>query len=180
MVENKHGLMLEAKDSNDNLVGVYVDVIKLPIKQSFDIALFGDNPDHVNIYIDENKYRTVYIDDDFNTIKAGDYIRISLTTDNYENNIYEKALQKYGKQAQVMMFMEESAELTKELSKYIRSISSGGISDLDNELNILSEMADVYIIMEQLKYMFDFTDEMISEEIDKKLEKLKSYLADGD
>lgn len=59
---------------------------------------------------------------------------------------YSEAVRIYGKQSQLIMAMEEMAELSKELSKNIR-----GEHNADA---LAEEMADVEIMLEQLKVIF--------------------------
>lgn len=67
---------------------------------------------------------------------------ISLKTVNY-NNIYEKAINTYGENAQLDMVIEEMSELTKEICKKKRG--------KHNSEEIIEEIADVEIMIEQLK-----------------------------
>ena len=55
-------------------------------------------------------------------------------------DIYTAAVKKFGKEHQLVLCMEEMAELTKELSKNITNISE--------------EMDDVEIMLEQLRVIF--------------------------
>ncbi len=61
-------------------------------------------------------------------------------------DIYTAAVKKYGKEHQLVLCMEEMAELTKELSKNMRGSK--------NITNISEEMADVEIMLEQLRVIF--------------------------
>ena len=58
--------------------------------------------------------------------------------------LLEKAIKKWGKNAQVLMAVEEMSELTHELLADLRG----------REHNILEEMADVEIMLEQLKIIY--------------------------
>lgn len=60
--------------------------------------------------------------------------------------IYTAAVKKFGKEHQLVLCMEEMAELTKELSKNMRGSK--------NITNISEEMADVEIMLEQLRVIF--------------------------
>ena len=60
------------------------------------------------------------------------------------NEIYEKLLKKYTLNKQYVVAIEELAELQKELTKALRSKG-----DIDH---IAEEIADVEIMIEQLKY----------------------------
>lgn len=61
--------------------------------------------------------------------------------------ILKSAIARYGNEAQMIIAMEEMAELTKELSKFLRGAH--------NEDAIAEEIADVRIMLEQLEIMFD-------------------------
>lgn len=61
--------------------------------------------------------------------------------------VCKRAVDTWGKHHQLTICMEEMAELTKELSKNIRG--------QDNDPGIAEEIADVEIMLEQLKVIFD-------------------------
>jgi len=63
-----------------------------------------------------------------------------------------RAVGAWGKQSQLVICMEEMAELTKELSKNLRG--------RDNDLNVAEEIADVEIMLEQLKLIFDIRQDV--------------------
>ena len=63
-----------------------------------------------------------------------------------QRDTYRAAVEAYGKTSQLIMAMEEMSELTKELSKNMRGQS--------NVSAISEEMADVEILLEQLKVIF--------------------------
>ena len=81
--------------------------------------------------------------------------------------IYEKALRTWGTQAQIMMALEEMSELTKELCKHI--------SGRHNGAEIIDEVADVTIMMEQLRLIFGI-NEAVCEQMDVKMLRLKKRL----
>lgn len=64
-----------------------------------------------------------------------------------EQEIYKAAIDKYGANQQMMVAIEEMAELTKELCKNIRGRK--------NKENIAEEIADVQIMLEQMKLLHD-------------------------
>lgn len=64
-----------------------------------------------------------------------------------KDEILKSAIARYGENAQMIIAMEEMAELTKELSKFLRGAH--------NEDAIAEEIADVRIMLEQLEIMFD-------------------------
>ena len=61
--------------------------------------------------------------------------------------VLRKALDTYGKTSQITMAFEEMSELMKELSKNLRG--------RDNRSEIAEEIADVEIMLEQMKMLFD-------------------------
>lgn len=80
------------------------------------------------------------------------------------DDLYKKALETYGLEAQLDMLVEEMSELTKEVCKRKRGRA--------NDLQILQEVADVEIMLEQLKRLFPAGSfSMIKDEKLKRLEK---------
>lgn len=74
-------------------------------------------------------------------------------------DLYAAAVKKYGKISQLIMCMEEMAELTKEISKSI-----GGV---DNSSAISEEIADVEIMLEQLRVIYHNRSEVDTIKADK-------------
>jgi hypothetical protein len=83
----------------------------------------------------------------------------------------EKAISTYGADAQLNVAIEEFAELTKEICKHKRYA--------DNRANIVEEMADCYIMLDQLSIIFGITFSEIDKEKDKKIARLEMRLAEG-
>ena len=84
---------------------------------------------------------------------------------------YSEAVRTYGKQSQLIMAMGEMAELTKELSKNIRGAK--------NTSAISEEMADVEIMLEQLKIIFgnrSEVDRVRCEKLDRLIVRLTGEL----
>lgn len=67
-----------------------------------------------------------------------------------ENDTYRHAIRHYGREEQTVVAIEEMAELTKELSKNYRG--------KENREAIAEEVADVEIMLEQLKRIFGIPD----------------------
>lgn len=67
--------------------------------------------------------------------------------------LYEMAIKTYGMQAQIDVAIEEMAELTKALLK-TRRVGGGSI------YNVAEEIADVEIMLEQLKLIFNCENEL--------------------
>ena len=84
--------------------------------------------------------------------------------------ILERAIKTYGKDMQLTVAVEELSELIKEICKFKR-----GEANLDN---IIEEIADCYIMLEQLEIIFDIEDSDIVKQIDKKLDRLEGRLAE--
>ena len=70
------------------------------------------------------------------------------------NQLYAKALLKWGKWPQVNMAIEEMSELTKELCKNLRG--------RHNKEQIAEEIADVEIMLGQMKLLYQCQDEVDS------------------
>ena len=62
-----------------------------------------------------------------------------------EKGVYKEALDKWGA-AQIIILFEEMAELQKELTKYLRG--------KENRIEIAEEIADVEIMLAQMKILF--------------------------
>lgn len=80
--------------------------------------------------------------------------------------IYKKALETYGTEPQVYMVFEECGELINALAKYHRGRA--------NERDIITELADVSIMVEQMATMINY-DEYLKEK-DNKIIRLKERL----
>ncbi|MBR4932470.1 MAG: hypothetical protein IKZ02_05540 [Alphaproteobacteria bacterium] len=85
-------------------------------------------------------------------------------------NILKKAITKWGNHSQLLMVLEEMSELQKEILKNINR-------QKDNVDAIIDEVADVEIMLEQLKYIYQI-DEAVKQRIPVKLEKVKARLED--
>lgn len=84
-----------------------------------------------------------------------------------ELKIFRNALQTFGMQAQILMVLEEMAELQKELCKYLRN----GESD---DCRIAEELADVEIMLDQMKLLFGTG--RVQREREKKVQRLRARL----
>lgn len=84
--------------------------------------------------------------------------------------VLKQAIETYGAEAQLNVAIEEFAELTKEICKHKRY--------MDNTKAIIEEMADCYIMLEQMKMIFGLCSTVIPDAMDKKIKRLKSQLAD--
>ena len=84
--------------------------------------------------------------------------------------LYLKAIYFWGEQFQIDMMIEECAELTKSLLKRRRS------NNLNANAHIEEEIADVEIMLEQMKLIFNADNiQLLKEEKIKRLKKLLNY-----
>lgn len=75
-------------------------------------------------------------------------------------SVLEKAIEKWGKEAQTIVAMEECAELIKEGSKMLR-----GQGNIDH---LIEEIADVMICIEQLEIIYDIDNgDVLTEQVFK-------------
>ena len=84
-----------------------------------------------------------------------------------EKDIFRSAIETYGAVMQITVAFEEMSELQKELCKYIRCIGS--------QENIAEEIADVEIMMEQMKMLFFFFSDVLQVR-EKKVKRLKERM----
>lgn len=83
----------------------------------------------------------------------------------------------YGLKAQSDLLIEETAELTKALSKFYRVFiddyqkPSKPITEAEAIANITEEIADVEIMLEQVKYMFGISYDTIEDIKEKKVKR---------
>ena len=82
----------------------------------------------------------------------------------------ERAIEAYGKDMQLNVAIEEFSELIKELCKNKRGN--------DNRENIIVELADCYIMMEQIEIIFKIGGAEIHKKVNEKLNRLEKRLAE--
>lgn len=80
-------------------------------------------------------------------------------------NVMIDALEYYGNDPQVDVAIEEMSELIKELLKNRRG--------KENRSMIADEMADVYIMLEQLKFIFGINETELKVNAEFKIQRLK-------
>lgn len=81
---------------------------------------------------------------------------------NYDD-ILKKNIEINGELTELIVLMEELAELTKEITKYIRYGN--------NRQAILEELADVMVMCRQLMLMLMIGEEELAEEIERKVKR---------
>lgn len=80
----------------------------------------------------------------------------------------EKAIQTYGKDAQLTVAIEELSELIKEICKSKRGA--------DNRTQIVEELADCHIMLDQIALIFDIGMDEIGEMMIDKIIRLEKIL----
>ena len=85
-----------------------------------------------------------------------------------KEKIYRKVIGKYGIEAQLDMVIEEMSELTKEICKIKRGKGK--------YMNIVEEIADVEIMLDQLKMICQIRVNVLHDMKFQKLERLKEVL----
>lgn len=81
----------------------------------------------------------------------------------------------FGKPSQSLKLIEELSELIHEVS-VLSGLSFSDRSRTVIHNNLVEEIADVYIMLEQFKFLYDIPDEFVSYCIDYKLDRtLKRY-----
>lgn len=86
-------------------------------------------------------------------------------------SIYNRAFRKWGQKAQIEMATEELAELIVAIRHYERN-------KITKE-DLITELADVYIMMEQIQMMSCVSAFDVEMEMDRKLDRLESRLSVG-
>lgn len=81
--------------------------------------------------------------------------------DDKQHAVWHESIEKYGKETQSIVCMEECSELIQAVSKCLR-----GKPDATD--NLAEEMADVTICLHLLQEMYGITDEQLDEWIDRK------------
>lgn len=72
-----------------------------------------------------------------------------------DQEVYKQAIGFFGVRHQVDLAVEEMSELTKALMKYRRAEEKGAEDKTDERLSIIEEMADVEVMFDQLKMIYD-------------------------
>lgn len=71
-----------------------------------------------------------------------------------QQEILKKAVEHYGKEAQLRQLQEECAELIVAINHYLRDKNE------KNKNNLLEEIADISVMFEQLPYILENGDDM--------------------
>ena len=90
-----------------------------------------------------------------------------------QTQICEKAIDTFGEISQMIKATEEMGELIRAIS---RVILQQGESDVQTESNYNEEIADVTIMLEQLKYTRHYKQELVDYWKEEKLKRLKGIV----
>ena len=88
-----------------------------------------------------------------------------------EVKIMQTALDQWGLNAQVGQTIEECAELIVVLQKYINRTERPEVDD------ILGEIADVEMMLAQMRLVLGIDDDALRKRIEEKFERLSQYLS---
>ena len=99
---------------------------------------------------------------------------MSEMTQEREGAILEAAIYKFGRIPQVIVTIEEMAEFTKALTKWLRNLESGQCDASQITASIHEEMADVGIMLNQLALIFGDPTEYEIEKLER-LEQLVNH-----
>lgn len=102
------------------------------------------------------------------------------TPEQWEMNLYETAVEKFGRKAQILMAVEEMSELSKALLKFIRFEDFGQGRKEDVLKSVDEERADVSIMLNQLDVIFGDNSEMECRKLDHLVEILGKSVAEAE
>lgn len=86
------------------------------------------------------------------------------------SEVFKQAIETYGAEGQLNVAIEELSELIKEICKHKRGT--------DNTEAIIEEMADCYIMLEQMQMIFGIGSTVIQDAMNKKVNRLKRRLTE--
>lgn len=89
---------------------------------------------------------------------------------------YQQAMELWTPEFQIMMLNEEMAELTIAINKMMRLKSSDTQVISSKRCDILTEIADVKIMLEQMQVLFKISDKEVDEEYIRKLTKMEGMM----
>ena len=92
-----------------------------------------------------------------------------------EISIMQTALDRWGLKAQVGQTVEECAELIVALQKYVNRTPKPESVD-----NILDEIADVEMMLAQMRLVLGIDDDTLRKLIEHKFERLSQYLSEDE
>lgn len=116
-------------------------------------AVNANLPERIAAY--QNDCRKVFADEywDDKAVIAGKCLVVGPAGEDFRRDrILRDAVQTWGRDAQMLMMIEEMSELAKAICKYYRVVNNKTANEAFE--NIREEMADVQIMLDQMKVMF--------------------------
>jgi len=141
-----HIKLVKNKSDKVLFLNELTEELKIP---EWDIAIVEDTVDTLNKIANSHMYYTVHVSSFF---EEDDYNEII----NKQEEIFKKSIEIYGKDAQCRQAMEECAELIQAINKCLRYPN-----DDFKVTNLIEEIADVKIMLFQLKEMFEISNSTI-------------------
>ena len=103
-----------------------------------------------------------------------------IKTELIDKDLLDKIIEEFGYEPQYNMLCEECAELTKAMLKYIRHAKFSKTDESEGDkTNIADEIADVSIMLSQVKQMLDL-ESQVEERIKFKIDRLITRLDEHD
>lgn len=135
-------------------------------------AVNANLPERIAAY--QNDCRKVNADEcwDDRAVIARKCLVMGAGDDCRRERILWDAVRTWGRDAQMLMMVEEMSELTKEICKFYRTTDDKSASAVAG--NILEEMADVQIMLDQMKIMFGRVEPMMRVKLDRLEKRLEA------
>lgn len=99
---------------------------------------------------------------------------IEITVPDHITEVFESAIQKWGRQKQIEMIEEEAIELALAVRKYLRKGETDETKD-----NIVDELADIQVMVYQSIYLFPELHEKVVERFNYKVSRLKRRISES-
>lgn len=135
-------------------------------------AVNANLPERIAAY--QNDCRKVNADEywDDRAVIARKCLVMGAGDDCRRERILWDAVRTWGRDAQMLMMVEEMSELTKEICKFYRTTDDKSASAVAG--NIREEMADVQIMLDQMKIMFGRVEPMVRAKLDRLEKRLEA------
>ena len=135
-------------------------------------AVNANLPERIAAY--QNDCRKVCADEywDDRAVIARKCLVMGAGDDCRRERILWDAVRTWGRDAQMLMMVEEMSELTKEICKFYRTTDDKSASAVAG--NIREEMADVQIMLDQMKIMFGRVEPMVRAKLDRLEKRLEA------
>lgn len=135
-------------------------------------AVNANLPERIAAY--QNDCRKVNADEywDDRAVIARKCLVMGAGDDCRRERILWDAVRTWGRDAQMLMMVEEMSELTKEICKFYRTTDDKSASAVAG--NIREEVADVQIMLDQMKIMFGRVEPMVRAKLDRLEKRLEA------